>query len=121
TAALIASSIFALHPIHTTSVHFILGRTDLLAAVFYLATLYCVAGWKKSPDATQQAITFVWFAAAFLSKELSITLPATMLMILLLQRKTFSLAGIFRTAIGLWPYALLALMYLLVRLYQWKS
>lgn len=121
TAALIASSIFALHPIHTTSVHFILGRTDLLAAVFYLATLYCVAGWKKSPGVMQQAITFFWFTAAFLSKELSITLPATMLMILLLQRKTFSPAGIFRTAIGLWPYAFLALMYLLVRLYQWKS
>lgn len=132
-AALIASSIFALHPIHTTSVHFILGRTDLVAAVFYLATLYCVAGWKKPPGFAQQAITFLWFSAALLSKELSITLPAMMLAILLLQQQTLTPAltptlthvlafpRVLRTALTLWPYALLALIYLLARIYQWKS
>ncbi|AQT59741.1 glycosyltransferase family 39 protein [Cellvibrio sp. PSBB023] len=121
TTALIAASLFAFHPIHTTSVHFILGRTDLVAAVFYLATLYCVAGWKQSPRLGQQAITLVWFVAALLSKELSITLPAMMLAILLVQRKNFALPHIVRTALSLWPYALLALIYLLARLYQWKS
>ncbi len=120
-AALIASSIFALHPIHTTSVHFILGRTDLVAAVFYLATLYCVAGWKKPAGFAQQAITFVWFSAALLSKELSITLPAMMLAILMLQQQTLAPIRMLRTALTLWPYALLALIYLLARIYQWKS
>lgn len=120
-AALISSSIFALHPIHTTSVHFILGRTDLVAAVFYLATLYCVAGWKKPPGFAQQAITFVWFSAALLSKELSITLPAMMLAILLVQQQTLAPIRMLRTALTLWPYALLALIYLLARIYQWKS
>ncbi|EIK45319.1 hypothetical protein O59_001997 [Cellvibrio sp. BR] len=121
TTALIASSIFALHPIHTTSVHFILGRTDLVAAVFYLATLYCVAGWKQSPRLGQQLITLLWFVAALLSKELSITLPAMMLAILLLQRQSLAFMPMFRTALSLWPYALLALIYLFARIYQWKS
>lgn len=121
TVALIASSIFALHPVHTTSVHFILGRTDLVAAVFYLATLYCVAGWKKSSALLQHAITLIWFTAALLSKELSITLPAMMLAILVVQQQTLALSRILRTALRLWPYALLALMYLLARIYQWKS
>lgn len=121
TAALIASSIFAFHPIHTTSVHFILGRTDLVAAVFYLATLYCTAGWKKTPGFAQQAITFVWFSAALLSKELSITLPVMMLAILLLQQKSFTFTSILRTSITLWPYVLLAFIYLIARVYQWKS
>ncbi len=121
TAALLASSIFALHPIHTTSVHFILGRTDLVAAVFYLATLYCTAGWKKSPGIVQQVITFVWFAAALLSKELSITLPVMMLAILLLQQRSIAFNSILRTSIALLPYILLALVYLIARVYQWKS
>lgn len=121
TTALIASSIFALHPIHTTSVHFILGRTDLVATVFYLAALYCVAGWKQSPRIGQQLITLLWFVAALLSKELSITLPAMMLAVLLLQRQSLAFTHMFRTALSLWPYALLALVYLFARIYQWKS
>jgi hypothetical protein len=121
TAALIASSIFAFHPIHTTSVHFILGRTDLVAVVFYLATLYCTAGWNKAPGFAQQAITFIWFAAALLSKELSITLPIMMLAILLVQQNSFAFTKVLRTGIKLWPFALLALIYLVTRLYQWKS
>lgn len=120
-SALVASSIFALHPIHTTSVLFILGRTDLVAAVFYLATLYCVANWKQEPGFTQHAITFIWFAAALLSKELSITLPALMLAILLFQQQTNSVIQLARNLLQLWPYALTALIYLMARLCQWQS
>lgn len=119
--ALIASSIFALHPIHTTSVLFILGRTDLVAAVFYLATLYCVAGWKKSPGFAQHAITFIWFVAAHLSKELSITLPTMMLAILVFRQQSISVANLVRSLIMLWPYVLITLIYLITRLYQWQS
>ncbi|HSC67005.1 MAG TPA: glycosyltransferase family 39 protein [Cellvibrio sp.] len=119
--ALLGSSIFALHPIHTTSVLFILGRTDLVAVVFYLATLYCVAGWGKSPALGQRAITFIWFVAALLSKELSITLPAMMLAILLFQHQSTSLASILRNLLKLWPYALTTLVYLIARFYQWQS
>jgi|GEM_PF-3482090 len=121
TAALIASSIFALHPIHTTSVHFILGRTDLVATVFYLATLYCVAGWKKSSNFVQQTMTILWFTAALLSKELSITLPAMMLAILLLQRQFLAFSNVLRTVLTLWIYVLLALIYLIARFYQWQT
>lgn len=121
TTALIASSVFALHPIHTTSVLFILGRTDLVAAVFYLATLYCVANWGKSPSFTQHAITFAWFAAALLSKELSITLPVMMLAILLFQREFVSTSNLMRSLLTLWPYALTTLIYITARFYQWRS
>lgn len=119
--ALIASSIFALHPIHTTSVLFILGRTDLVATVFYLATLYCVAGWKNSPGFIQQVTTFVWFAAALLSKELSITLPAMMLALLLFRQESISITNLMRSLRILWPYALTTAIYLVARIYQWQS
>ncbi|MDO8343276.1 MAG: phospholipid carrier-dependent glycosyltransferase [Cellvibrio sp.] len=119
--ALLAASIFALHPIHTTSVLFILGRTDLVAAMFYLAALYCVAGWKNSPGFIQHAIAFVWFAAALLSKELAITLPAMMLSIMLCQRQSIAITNLSRSLLILWPYALTTLIYLAARLYQWQS
>jgi hypothetical protein len=121
TVALIASSIFALHPIHTTSVHFILGRTDLVAAVFYLATLYCTAGWKYSSSWLLRLATGVLFAAALLSKELSITLPVMMLAILLVQQTNISFSRFIGTALRLWPYGLLAFIYLVARLYQWST
>jgi hypothetical protein len=120
-AALVASSIFALHPIHITSVHFILGRTDLVAAVFYLATLYCFCNWRNNPGIALRALTFIWFSAALLSKELSITLPVMMLAIAVTQQKTRAVSAIFRAAIRLWPYILLAFIYLVARLYQWKT
>lgn len=121
TIALLASAIFALHPIHTTSVHFILGRTDLVASLFYLATLCVVAGWQQPATFRQQVFAALPFTAALLSKELSITLPVMMLAILLVQRKIFTLGTAVRTALSLWPYALIASIYLLVRVYQWNS
>lgn len=120
-AALIASSTFALHPIHITSVHFILGRTDLVAALFYLATLYCFSDWKNNPSIALRALTFIWFSAALLSKELSITLPVMMLAISMTQQKTLKFTALLRSAIKLWPFILLAFVYLVARLYQWKS
>lgn len=121
TATLVASSVFALHPIHITSVHFILGRTDLVAAVSYLATLYCFSNWKNNPGITLRVITFIWFAAALLSKELSITLPVMLLAISITQQKTLRPAIMLRSAIKLWPFVLLAFVYLVARIYQWQA
>jgi protein O-mannosyl-transferase len=46
TAAFTGTALFALHPIHITNIHFILGRTDLVLAVFYFSTLIIVSQWK---------------------------------------------------------------------------
>jgi tetratricopeptide (TPR) repeat protein len=56
--AVIGAALFGLHPIHTESVAWIAGRTDLLCAVFALATLLCWhvyltrndARWRLAPD-----------------------------------------------------------------------
>lgn len=120
-ATLVASAIFALHPIHITSVHFILGRTDLVAAVFYLATLYCFSNWKNNSGIALRILTGIWFCAALLSKELSITLPVMMLAIAMVQQKTLSIPGLVRTTFRLWPFMVLAVIYLAARLYQWST
>lgn len=78
--ALFGALLFALHPIQTESVTYIISRTELLASFFYLATfLLFIKG-----ALTQK---FTWYVGAFCtaflamgSKEWSVTLPATLLL-----------------------------------------
>jgi len=78
--AFAAAAIFALHPIHTESVAWVSGITDLELAVFYLGTF-----WFFLASARPQGARSEWaqlgmagsFALALLSKEQAVTLPLT--------------------------------------------
>jgi Tfp pilus assembly protein PilF len=76
--AFAAAAIFALHPIHTESVAWVSGVTDLDLAVFYLG-----AFWFFLESARSQGARSEWmqlgmigsFILALLSKEQAVTLP----------------------------------------------
>ena len=78
--AFAAAAIFALHPIHTESVAWVSGVTDLDLAVFYLSTF-----WFFLASARPQGGRSEWaqlgmagsFILALLSKEQAVTLPLT--------------------------------------------
>jgi Tfp pilus assembly protein PilF len=78
--AFTAAAIFALHPIHTESVAWVSGVTDLELAVFYLGTF-----WFFLASARPQGARSDWaqlgmlgsFILALLSKEQAVTLPFT--------------------------------------------
>ena len=78
--AFAAAAIFALHPIHTESVAWVSGVTDLDLAVFYLGTF-----WFFLASARPQGARSEWmqlgmvgsFILALLSKEQAVTLPLT--------------------------------------------
>lgn len=74
--AIIAAGLFALHPIHTESVAWIAGVTDLELSVFYLLTFlfYLRMGDAGSRWGTRIAMC-ASFALALLSKEQAMTLP----------------------------------------------
>jgi tetratricopeptide (TPR) repeat protein len=78
TLAFWASVIFALHPIHTESVAWIGGVTDLELTVFYLLTFYFFVKSARpgggSNRRTQLAMLAMFILAAF-SKEQALTLP----------------------------------------------
>jgi len=69
--------LFAAHPMHTESVAWIAGITDLGCALFYFAAL---AAWRRSDRAARplfwMALSALGFFAALLFKETAVTFPA---------------------------------------------
>ena len=82
TMGLLAALVFGLHPIHSYSVSAVMGRTDILCALFALAALLAAARGFA-------ILSAVLFAAALLSKELAVVVP----LLLGLQLLFFPRAG----------------------------
>jgi tetratricopeptide (TPR) repeat protein len=84
---LLAALLFAVHPIHTESVSWVSGRTDVLAALFMLLGLYCYArayptqakGDAPRKPAKWAAAAMASLALAMLAKEMAMVLPAILL------------------------------------------
>jgi protein O-mannosyl-transferase len=78
--AFAAAAIFALHPIHTESVAWISGVTDLDLAVFYLATFWFFLASARPGGQRSEWMQLGMvgsFILALLSKEQAATLPLT--------------------------------------------
>jgi len=69
--ALGGALLFALHPIHTQSVAWIAGRTDVMATFFLVAFLAAYLSWRKEGGRWRFVLMVVAFALAFLSKEVA--------------------------------------------------
>lgn len=84
-ATLVASALFALHPIHSDAVIYISGRRDILTALFYLVSLYAlIRGYDTGEKKKYRwyALAFVAFLFSYFSKETGITLPIIWLLYL---------------------------------------
>jgi tetratricopeptide (TPR) repeat protein len=111
--ALAIALLWALHPLQTESVTYIVQRAESLCGLFYLLTLYCVIRGSTSlanpPSAFRLPLSpfpfppspFLWYSAAILvcllgmaTKEVMVTAP----LVVLLYDRTF-LAGSFGQAL----------------------
>ncbi len=101
--ALAIAGIWALHPLQTESVTYIVQRAESLMGLCYLAVLYCfIRSASTARPALWLALSFVACLAGMASKEVMVSAP---LMVLLYDR-TF-VAGSFATAWRLrWRYYL---------------
>ena len=68
-----AAMLFGLHPIHTHSVIYVVGRTDVLATLFFLTSMLMLC--RRKNTAFQHAAGAVCYLAALLCKEIAVTLP----------------------------------------------
>ncbi len=72
--AFVASSVFAVHPIHTESVSWMAGRADVIAALFFFLSLYFYLRYKENRKVSRLLLSFVFFLFATLGKESGLSL-----------------------------------------------
>jgi tetratricopeptide (TPR) repeat protein len=76
--SLVAAALFALHPVHTESVAWVAGVTDLELTLFYLFAFYQfldVSRIGRPGQGVRRALMAASFVLALLSKEQAATLP----------------------------------------------
>ncbi|MBN1356501.1 tetratricopeptide repeat protein [bacterium] len=79
--ALGATLLWAVHPLHTETVTYVSTRTELLAGLFYLVSLYClIRGVGDSGKTAWQAGCVASCLLAMGSKEMSASLPVVLLL-----------------------------------------
>ena len=82
--AWLAAALFAVHPVHVESVAWISERKNTLSGLFALLSTIAWLGWWRAEPGTASRkwwLAVVFFAAALLSKTVTVTLPAAWLVI----------------------------------------
>lgn len=123
-SAWLGALLFAIHPIHTESVSWISGRTDVICGFFFFLALFLYLSSRKGGQWTHAAGSLVAFLLALLSKEMAITLP----LVVALYNLCFDgsprperwwdvlRARLGRTVIESLPYLVVVVLYLTIRL-----
>lgn len=107
TAAL-AALLFAVHPIHTESVTWIAGRTDVISTLFVLLALLAhIRGGR----AARWVLVPLLVAAALLAKEMALVVPALLFVIEFFARRSGFKASVVRSL----PAAAVVLLYMIWR------
>ena len=73
--AFIGSMLFAVHPVHIESIAWISGRTDPMAAVFFLLSFYLYILFRDGKGFIMLIFSLIAYFFSLLSKEIGITLP----------------------------------------------
>lgn len=79
--ALLCGLLFAVHPLHTEAVAWASARKDLLATLFFLASLIAYLSRRRSPDPNVPWPSCLFFLLALFSKVVAITLPLVLLLL----------------------------------------
>lgn len=107
-ASMVASILFALHPVQTEAVIWIKGREDLFVAMFTLLTLIWYRLYSMRSRRAYIFISLLSFALALLSKEMAVVIPVMLLMFDMIWKED---ARIRRYL----PYAAIVAAYILAR------
>lgn len=84
--AWLIAAVFAVHPLHVESVAWVIERKDLLSGVFYLSA---ALAWLRFMEASRFRHYFAalgLFAASLLSKTVTVTFPAAVLVLIWWKR-----------------------------------
>jgi Tfp pilus assembly protein PilF len=87
TVGLMASALFAVHPVHTEAVTWIAGVGDLACAVFYFAGLLGFLRYLRSQKLKWLVLSSICFLGALFSKEMAATFPLVLLLLLTVRKE----------------------------------
>lgn len=104
--AWLAAAIFALHPVHAESVAWVSELKNTLSTACYLGAALVWLRFDQSRRRTDYFIALFLFIAALLSKSVTASLPAALLVVLWWQRGRLSLH---RDVLPLLPFFLLGM------------
>ncbi len=80
TGAWFVAAVFAVHPLHVESVAWIIGRKDMLAALFSLACALSYLRFIEHRQPGRYILTLVYFVLGLLCKSIVVTLPVSLLL-----------------------------------------
>jgi tetratricopeptide (TPR) repeat protein len=72
---------FAVHPLNVESVVWIAERSNVLCAVFWMATIWGYERYARRPGRANYSAVVLFHAAALMSKPLAVTLPCVLLLL----------------------------------------
>jgi protein O-mannosyl-transferase len=106
--ALLAAGVFGLHPVMVESVAWITERKNVLSLLCYLGSLLCYLRFEEASKRGPwpwYALSLVLFVGALLSKTVTCSMPAVVLLLIYWKRGRLSLKSILPTL----PFFLVAL------------
>src|SRR5205085_5361404 len=120
--ALAIAALFVTHPVHTEAVAWIAGIPDVACGAFYFGSVWLFLRYLKSRRASWLLGSCLMFFAALLAKEMAVTLPAFLLLLMFRDRARAStretvVAGSSSRSLywALSPFILVFGIYLLMR------
>ena len=109
-----AAALFALHPVHVESVAWITERKNTLSGLFYLGAAWAYLRCEAVRNPRWYWAALLLFAAALLSKTVTSTLPAALLLVLWWQGRPLDRARL----VGLAPFFVLGVSMGLVTMWM---
>ncbi len=79
--AAVSAGLFAVHPVHTESVAWIVERKDLLACALWYGTLISYLWYSRAPSLHRFLVVLPLFALGLAAKPMAVTLPFVMLVL----------------------------------------
>lgn len=80
-ASLLASVLFAIHPLRVESVVWIAERKDVLATLFFVATVSVFVQYVRKPAVSRYFLTCLLFSVGLMAKPMLVTLPFVLLLL----------------------------------------
>lgn len=75
------AALFALHPLHVESVAWVAERKDVLAAFFWLLTMWAYSRYAELPERNRYLFILPFFALGLMTKPIVVTLPVVLLLL----------------------------------------